>query len=77
MPRCVEALAAEPSDPVDAPELVFAGTYVASGSGWWPPMLAAPMLVFAAEETRTAVVRRRGGAAAGPIDLEGIGPSDS
>jgi hypothetical protein len=30
----VEALAAEPSDPADAPDLVFAGTYVASGSGW-------------------------------------------
>jgi P-type Ca2+ transporter type 2C len=34
IPRSVEALAAAPSDPADAPNLVFAGTYVASGSGW-------------------------------------------
>jgi sodium/potassium-transporting ATPase subunit alpha len=30
----VEALAVAPSDPADAANLVFAGTYVASGSGW-------------------------------------------
>jgi magnesium-transporting ATPase (P-type) len=34
MPRSVEALAVAPSDPADAPNLVFAGTYVTSGSGW-------------------------------------------
>ncbi|HEU4397626.1 MAG TPA: HAD-IC family P-type ATPase, partial [Actinomycetota bacterium] len=33
MPRGVEALAAPPDDPADAPNLVFAGTYVTSGSG--------------------------------------------
>lgn len=33
VPRSVEALAAAPSDPAEAPNLVFAGTYVASGSG--------------------------------------------
>ena len=31
--RSVEALAAPPKDPAEAPNLVFAGTYVASGSG--------------------------------------------
>jgi len=33
VPRSVEALAAAPGDPAEAPNLVFAGTYVASGSG--------------------------------------------
>lgn len=33
VPRNVEALAAAPSDPAEAPNLVFAGTYVTSGSG--------------------------------------------
>jgi P-type Ca2+ transporter type 2C len=34
VPRSVDALAVAPSDPAEAPNLVFAGTYVASGSGW-------------------------------------------
>jgi hypothetical protein len=34
VPRGVEALAEAPPDPVEAPNLVFAGTCVASGSGW-------------------------------------------
>jgi Ca2+-transporting ATPase len=34
VPRSVSALAVAPSDPAEAPNLVFAGTYAASGSGW-------------------------------------------
>src|SRR5512132_394321 len=34
VPRSIDALVVAPSDPAEAPNLVFAGTYVASGSAW-------------------------------------------
>ena len=66
VPRGVEALAEAPPDPAEAPNLVFAGTYVASGSGWVVVVATGARTRLGAISRLTGEVARRPTPAAGP-----------
>jgi calcium-translocating P-type ATPase len=55
----VDALAVAPSDPAEAPNLVFADTYVASGSGWVVVVATGARTRLGAISRLTGEVKRR------------------